>query len=366
MKIAIDISPIVYGTGVSVYIKSLVGELLRVDKKNDYVLFAGSLRRFGDIGSLVAGLISSAGLLDTNRVKSKLFPLPPTLADVIWNKMHILPIERFVGSVDVFHSSDWTQPPTAAFKVTTIHDLVPIFYPGVSHPKIVAAHTRRLNWVKREADRIIVPSDQTAQDAIRFGIAKSRIRVIPEAIPGYFKKAKKSEVKRAKRIFGIRGDYVLMVGTSQRKNIKNAHTAFGHNFQKTGLSLVVVGEKPNNFRSLPGINFLGHVEEGYMSALFTGAKVFLYPSFYEGFGLPILEAFSCEVPVVTSNFGSMKDLGGEAAILVDPSSPEEIEQGVIKAIKQRFTLVTNGTKRLGNYTWEKTARKTLDVYREAT
>src|SRR5574341_726113 len=130
MRIGIDVSQIVYGTGVSVYTQNLVRELLRIDDQNEYLLFGGSLRQLGDLKSK---------LKEFNVVK-KIFPLPPTALDLLWNRLHILPIESLVGKLDAYHSSDWTQAPSTAFKVTTVHDLVPVKYPHESHPRIVAAH----------------------------------------------------------------------------------------------------------------------------------------------------------------------------------------------------------------------------------
>lgn len=109
MRICIDVSQIVYGTGVSVYTRNLIQNLLKIDQKNEYVFFAGTLRRKADVLRFVPD--------------AKVFPIPPTLADIIWNRTHVLPIEKLVGKIDVFHSSDWTQPPSNAFKVTTVHDL---------------------------------------------------------------------------------------------------------------------------------------------------------------------------------------------------------------------------------------------------
>ena len=98
MKIAIDISQIVYGTGVSTYTENLVKNLLKIDKENEYLLFAGTLRRKQDVLKIFP--------------QTKVFPIPPTLADFVWNRLHIYPIERLIGDVDVLHTSDWAEPPS--------------------------------------------------------------------------------------------------------------------------------------------------------------------------------------------------------------------------------------------------------------
>ena len=156
MKIGIDISQIVYGTGVSYYTTNLVENLLEIDKENEYVFFAGTLRQFKKIKTFLDSL--------SGKFESKTFPLPPKLLDIVWNRFHFFPIEKFVGDLDVYHSSDWTQAPSSAFKVTTIHDLAPIKFRTQTPPIIYSAHKRRLSLVKKEVDRIIVPSETTKKD----------------------------------------------------------------------------------------------------------------------------------------------------------------------------------------------------------
>lgn len=168
MRICIDISQIVYGTGVSTYTRKIAENLLKIDNGNEYKLFAGSLRRKKDILEIFP--------------QAKVFQFPPTVADFVWNRMHLLPIEKFVGKIDVYHSSDWAQAPSTAFKVTTVHDLYPFKFPRLINPKVRDVHRRRLWWVIKEADRIIVPSESTKKDLLLIGGKEEKIRVIPEAI----------------------------------------------------------------------------------------------------------------------------------------------------------------------------------------
>lgn len=178
MRIGIDISQIVYeGTGVANYTKNLVENLLKIDKENDYVLFFSSLRRQFLISNLQ---FLNKFKIPNSKCQIKTFKLPPTLLDILWNRLHILPIEWLIGPVDVFFSSDWTQPPTIrAKKVTTLHDLSILKFPKEHHPEIVATQKRRLRWVKKECDLIICDSLATKRDAIKIlGIEKKRLRVI--------------------------------------------------------------------------------------------------------------------------------------------------------------------------------------------
>jgi len=357
MKIAIDVSPVVYGTGVSVYIKNLVPELLALDRRNEYILFGGSLRRMAEIGDFVAGVKGE-------KVTSRVVPIAPTVANLLWNQFHVLPIEVFTGKQDVFHSSDWSQPPSKAFKVSTIHDLVPLMYPGSSHPRIISAHRARISWVRREVDRIIVPSKQTARDCELLGISQAKIRVIPEGISENFKRAQKREILKFKKTYGLEKGYVLMVGTSRRKNIDGGVLGF-EKFKTGEMKLVIVGEKPKDFPKSGDVIFTGFVSDDLLPTIYSGAEALLYPSFYEGFGLPVLEAFACQTPVVASNLASLREVGGNACIYVDPFKPESIARGLELISQRKKRLISLGKKRLARFSWAENAAKTLSVYEEA-
>lgn len=181
MRIGIDISQIAHeGTGVAEYTKRLVEKLLEIDKQNEYILFYTSLRRD------IARLPSRQGywILDicklNPKVKFKKYKLPPTFLEFLWNRLHVVPIEWFIGEVDVFISSDWTQPPTkSAKKVTIIHDLSPLLFPEEHHQMIVEVQRRRLNWVKRDCDAVICDSEATKRDVIKLiGFESNRLKVI--------------------------------------------------------------------------------------------------------------------------------------------------------------------------------------------
>ena len=190
MKIGIDVSQLAYKeTGVANYLGSLVKSLVDLDKKNDYVLFYSSLRNKLKTENLK--------LKDTSNVTIKQFKIPPTILDILWNKLHIMPIENFIGNVDVFITSDWTEPPAKhAKKVTILYDLIVYKYPEETHnqtkfnplkfiisPNIVASQKRKLEWVKKESDRILCISESTRKDAAKIlGIEPNRLAVINAGI----------------------------------------------------------------------------------------------------------------------------------------------------------------------------------------
>ena len=353
MKIAIDASQVIYGTGVSVYTRLLIEHLLLIDEKNDYLIFGSSLRQKNQLRHFIDTL--------KGRCSGKIFPYPPTLANIIWNKLHILPIERLIGDVDVFHSSDWTQPPSKAYKVTTVHDLFPIKFPKLTHPKIVDAHSHRLKWVMKEVDEIIVPSETTKEDLSNYQI-KGKISVIPQAPDPIFKPATKLEIEKCKRKYQINDEYVISVGINPRKNIERIIAAFEKVRPGLGLKLIVVGYPYIKIEAPRGVKILGHVVKDDLPALYSGSKALVYPSLYEGFGFPILEAYKCEIPVVTSNLGIMLELGKNAAVLVNPEETDSIAEGIVKAIKEKEELIKKGREEVKKYSWMLVAERTLNIY----
>jgi glycosyltransferase involved in cell wall biosynthesis len=349
MKIAIDISQIPYDTGVSKYTTSLISNLIKIDMENKYLFFAGAFRRKQEI-------------LKFNQ-NAKVFPLPPRLADFLWNRFHLLTIEKLIGKVDLIHTSDWAEPPSSLPKITTIHDLAPLLLPRFTPKVIVEAHKRRLKWVKEESKIIIVPSQSTKDDLIKMSFDTKKIRVIYEA-PNIIK-ARNWQVENVKRKYSIHDDYIISIGTNPRKNLKKSIEAYHLSKHGKNLKYIIVGEKRGDENiNDRGVRFLGHVPDGDLSPLLTGAKLLLFASLYEGLGVPILEGFNCGVPVVTSNISSMPEVAGGAAILVDPYDVNSIVEGIEVALSKPKTLVTKGLKRVQDFSWRKTAEETLEVYKE--
>jgi len=361
MRIGIDISQIVYGTGVSCYTENLASVLTKIDKENQYVFFGGSLRQKKILEEFIKDHQSA-------RCRGVILPISPNIADLLWNKLHILPIDRLIGKIDLFHSSDWSQPPTKAIKITTIHDLAMFKYPETFHPKIIAVHKRRLELVKKECDMVIAVSESTKKDIISIlGIPENKIKVIYEAGQGKVKRVTLEKVEKVKNKFKIKGDYLLSVSTLEpRKNLQRiieAHKILNNK----NLTLVLVGKIGWGESLKLGRNTIltGFVSNEELSAFYSGASVLLYPSLYEGFGQNILEGMVCGCPVVTSNISSMPEVAGEAAELVDPLSVESIAEGIKKALDNREDLIKKGYEQIKKFSWEKCARQTLKTYEEA-
>ncbi len=174
MRIGIDVSQMAYEqTGVGKYIKNLVSHLLKIDKENEYVLFFSSMRKH--LKSQISNLKSTS-----QNLKIKEFRFPPMLLDFLWNRLHILPIEWLIGDIDVFISSDWTQPPTIkAKKATILYDLIVYKHPQETAKVIVDTQKRRLEWVKKECDTVFCISEATKKDAREIlKIEEKRLEVI--------------------------------------------------------------------------------------------------------------------------------------------------------------------------------------------
>ncbi len=184
MKIGIDISQLAYErTGVANYLGNLVSQLLKEDKENEYVLFFSSMRKnfqFSSFNFSPHPDLLLQGARERNRVTIKKFKFPPSLLNFLWNKLHVLPIENLIGDVDVFITSDWTEPPSKkAKKVTVLYDLIVYKYPQETAEKIVRTQMRKLQWVKKESAMILCISEATKKDAMKIlGIEENRLKVI--------------------------------------------------------------------------------------------------------------------------------------------------------------------------------------------
>jgi len=333
MKVALDISPALYGTGVSDYTIELARHLPQT------TLFGYSLRRQPELKQLFPS--------------AKIYPFPPTAMHYLWNKLHVFSVENLTGPIDVYHSSDWAQAPSGAKKVTTIHDLAPFLYPDETSSEIVATHAARMGWVIKECDKIICVSQNTANDMSKlFPKTKPRLVVIPEALPSRF---------ILKPSYSYTYSYILAVGARQpRKNISLLISAFLKH--RPSEKLIIIGEYPQTPPD-QSVVFTGYVSDQELVNYLAGASCFVYPSLYEGFGLPILGAFHHRVPVACSDIAVFHETAGSAAAYFDPLDEESIASGISSAIKNKKSLITAGTKQLAKFSWSHTAEETMKVYK---
>jgi len=328
-----DVSQLAHKGGVATYTQNLTQNLSKIDDL-EMVYFYSSLRK-----------PYRGGLKNVKKYR-----LPPTLFEMLFNRWRNVSVERFLGPMDVFHSSDWTQPPTKAKKVTTYHDVIPLKYPQWSHPKIVAVHKRRLRLVEQEIDTVIAVSEATKKDLLEVSsIPEDKITVIYEGPTADFRPQSEEKIKKFREKYNLPDKFVLAIGgIGERRNLRRIKEAC------KDYNLVIAGQ------SLPwlGIDELG--------LLYNSAEVLLYCSLYEGFGIPTLDAFACGLPVITSNISSMPEVGGDAALYVDPYSVDDINEKLNTLLadkKLKNKMVQKGFERAKQFSWEKAALETAEVYK---
>ena len=277
---------------------------------------------------------------------------------------------RGLSGFDLIHCPTVTAPfffrPNAKV-VMTVHDLVPLLFPQWQTNRRVLYFKYILKHRFRFGDRFIAVSHSTRSDLIHhFHIPEDKIDVIHEGVSGQFKPASAS-----------REAFILAVSTLEpRKNFKRIIEAFVslRKNEKTRDRLVIVGKEgwlfdetirvPAAFQD--DVVFTGYVSEAELIHLYQTARCFVYPSMYEGFGLPVLEAMACGCPVITSNTSSMPEVAGDAALLVDPCVVDDIEDAICKLTNDPALcaeLSAKGIQRASGFSWHRTAEQTLDVYR---
>jgi glycosyltransferase involved in cell wall biosynthesis len=353
MDVGIDITPIIYDRGVSRYTANLTRAMVAQKSGICWTMYGNSLRRHVELRKYV---LSGS--------RNRIYRLPPSLVDFLFNRMRI-PIEVFTGPLDVFHAWDWYVPGTRrAHLVTTVHDLALFKFEGVAHHAIKRHHSQALASALKHDAHFIAVSQSTKRDLIElFNVSADNITVIYEALP--LETCKPYDPRLNQQVLAlleITKPFFLCVGTIEpRKNYPNiikAFQKFAHEYQ-----LVIVGQK--GWQSLPlthGVKVIGEVSPVELNVLYKNAAALIYASLYEGFGLPILEAFYHQLPVVTSNISSMSEVAGSAAALVDPLEPDSITQGIDQSINNRHKYSQAGIARLKHFSWEKAARETIQVY----
>ena len=270
--------------------------------------------------------------------------------DILWY-LGALPLRAARDRADVLHCPGHRGPLRSRVPVVvTVHDLSVFRHPDTFNRWTRAYSRVFLPTLARRARLVIAVSEFTKAEAVELlGVDPSQVRVIPHGVTSPFEPYGPS----------AGGDYALAVGTLEpRKNLARAVLAA----ERAGVELRVVG--PPGWGGVD-IDTVGFVEDDELARLYRGAQCLVYPSLYEGFGLPVLEAMACGTPVVTSVTGATAEVAGDAGILVNPLDVESIAGGIREAIARREELRAAGLARAAQFTWESAARQTVDVYREA-
>lgn len=373
MIIGIDVSSVCYQTGVSNYTLNIVKNLINLDKTNHYKLFYSSLRMPLPKSIKILGKKPHVTIFHHR--------LPPTLLEILWNRLRILPIELFIGKCDIFHTSDWTQPPTISAKtVATIHDLTPFLYPQWHHPKVIKAHQNKMRQAVKKCYHLICVSKNTQSDLFKLfpQVDPTKTSVIYESaeskysqflkLPAATQAKKKSVIKKQ---YGL-NNFILAQGTREpRKNLNrliDAFLKFKQKYPKTRVQLAITGKYgwgQDVTTKDPSIKILGFIPEKDMVGLHASAICLAYPSLYEGFGLPVVKSLKVGVPVITSHNSSLIEISQGAAILIDPNSTESIAKAIEKIVhskKLRQQLSRQGIEIAKKFSWQTAAKQTLMVY----
>lgn len=368
MKIAIDIRSTLKKTrtGVGQYTYNLVKNLVKIDSENEYLLYS-KIRLF-------------------NRDKK----LPDIKARNLRHKIDRFNtgLNRTLDNVDIFHTPSQDMLNINGTKIiVTVHDLIFKMFAYGHSPDTIANAEKQILATITKADKIICYSKSTISDLQRlYSVSDRKIELVCVGVDrDNFYPMSQPELQEAKNIvdnFGIKENFILFVGTIEpRKNIGNLILAFNRLKSKNDVShkLVIIGMKGWLYEEIfklykeskykEDIVFLDYQPNNILKHFYNLADVFVYPSFYEGFGFPILEAFSCGRAVVTSNVSSCREIGDQAALLVEPNNVEELSEAILKILsdsKFKENLERKGLEKSKLFSWQETARETLKVYEEVT
>jgi glycosyltransferase involved in cell wall biosynthesis len=287
--------------------------------------------------------------------------------------------------LDLFHATHYVIPPLArARAVVTIHDIIHVLYPQFLPNRAALLYARvMIRRALRRADRIITVSYNSKRDLVDyFGVAPARVDVVYNGVAGrYHAGIPREERDRVSAKYGLPRPYLLFLGGEKpHKNVRNVIRAFGEARRERALphALVLAGPMPKNrsrVEALIAAHDLesrvfrtGVVPEEDLPGLFAAADAFLYPTLYEGFGLPVVEAMACGVPVLTSSTSALQEIAGGYAYLVDPMDVDAIARGIVDLAtdpRRRAEFADLGKRRARDFSWDKAAQQTLKVYAEA-
>lgn len=364
MRIGIDVRIVAYRRGgISNYIRHLLPALAALDPGTDYRI----LRHRRDRTQEEAG--------------------PNFRRATVWTPCHHR-LERWaLGAeiaplrLDLLHSPDFIPPAFGARRfVITVHDLNFIYYPQFLTAESRRYYNDQIAWATARADHILAVSEATRADLIhRLGVPPEKVTVTYEGVAPAFRPLPSAQVREVLSRYGLAPGYLLFVGTLEpRKNLPGLLTAYRILLDRgeAQAPLVIVGGKGwlyeeiyarvASLRLENNLCFLYDVPDADLPAFYNGAALLVMPSFYEGFGLPVLEAQACGTPVVISDRGALPEVAGPAGVIVDPDDPEGIAAGMARVLGDtalQAALRAAGLAHAARFTWEQTARQVLEVYR---
>ena len=367
MRVAIDIRK-VHDFGIGTYVRNVVRELARQDTTNEYLLVSQPADRelAAQTGPNFRAVVDRSG----NYTLREQLSIPLLLAR-----------ER----VDVFHAPHYVLPPLVRCpSVVTIHDCIHLMFPQYLPNRLASTYARSLMWnATHRAAHVLTVSEASKRDILRFfRIPPDRITVVHNALDERFGTAPGDvDLHRVRERFQLHDPFVLYVGNIKpHKNVERLIEAFA--LVRTGplahVKLLIIGDEISKYPTLrrtvhrlklhKHVRFLGFVDDRTLAALYRLATVFAFPSLYEGFGLPPLEAMASGTPVVTSNVSSLPEVVGDAAVLVEPEDVNAIAHGLRKVLLDeslRAELRARGLARAAEFSWARSVATIHRIYTEA-
>jgi glycosyltransferase involved in cell wall biosynthesis len=369
MHVTIDYTPALgQGAGIGRYTRGLVSALAKIDSENRYTLFS-------------AGQESSEREWPENFSERRV-NIPSRWLTVGWHRLR-LPIaaERLSGDCDIFHSPDFVLPPLRAARgIVTVHDLSFMRVPECAEPKLRQYLEKSVPRAVKDAHFVLADSLNTKTDLIALlDVPAEKIGVVPPGVDQHFRAVRETvKLAQVRTRYHLPEWFILAVGTLEpRKNYPRLISAYARLRRHTGLphQLVIAGGKGWLYDEIyqqiaregldEHVHFPGYIDDADLPALYTLADLLAFPSLYEGFGIPPLEAMSCGTPVVTSNNSSLPEVVGSAAIMIDAEDVDALADAMARALGNanlRVRLSDLGRAQAARYTWETSAKRLLSVY----
>lgn len=384
MKIGIDYTAAVWqNAGIGRYTRELVRAIVAEGPTHEYRLFyaAGGIDRSSPYLAALRQLCAEHPF-----VRAMPIPLSPRRATQLWQRLRLpLPVELFTGPLDIVHAPDFVLPPTRARTILTIHDLSFLVHPECAAPGMVRYLSRAVPRALRHADVVLADSQATSRDLqTLLGVDPARIAVVYPGVAPRFRPLSPATTAEVRRRLGLPERFLLFVSTLEpRKNLVRLIEAFAMLLagdQPTpvaaDLYLVIAGRRgwlyENIFAAIERlglgdrVRFIDFVDDKDLPAVYNLAWAFVYPSIYEGFGMPAIEALACGTPVVTADNSSLPEAVGDVAILTPADDVAALAAGIARIVSDdalRARLREAGPVRARSFTWERAARQALAFYR---
>jgi len=371
MRIGFDVRPFLrHETGVGVYLRNLLFGLARIDTENEYFLFSASWKdRFPE-----------TNLPPLRKRAFRDLRWPVRAVNFCWHRLHRPTLDSiFHARLDLTHSPGPLALPSKGRKIVTVCDLFFMDSPAEADKEARTYFSAGAEASLRRADGIIAISEFTKKALLdRFGLDEKKIRVTHLGLGPIYKQDDGGDPAAARRTFDLPRRFLLFVGaTEKRKNLPTLIDALAVIRDRSEpVPLVIVGRPGSDHVRLmekiksrgleSGVRVLGYLSESDVRNVYLAASAFVYPSSCEGFGLPLLEAMASGLPVAASGVTAIPEVGGEAAIYFRPEDPDDMAEKIIRVLEDdrlRRSLRSRGFDRVREFTWERTAARTLEFYR---